>query len=123
MTLHPGDSCVNNWMLKAMAKDSGFLKHKRITNHSVRKFLAGLMYTSLDWWWWMNLADNSSFFKQFIQTTPAEPRCVIRHLPGLTGAPTGNLREGPETTGNDRRGTGNNRDGIVAPPKPMQIPA
>jgi len=26
-------------MLKAMAKDSGFLKHKRITNHSVRKFL------------------------------------------------------------------------------------
>ncbi|KAH3788183.1 hypothetical protein DPMN_166316 [Dreissena polymorpha] len=28
MTLHPGDSCVNNWMLKAMAKDSGFLKHK-----------------------------------------------------------------------------------------------
>ncbi|KAH3814819.1 hypothetical protein DPMN_143332 [Dreissena polymorpha] len=39
MTLHPGDSCVNNWMLKAMAKDSGFLKHKRITNHSVRKFL------------------------------------------------------------------------------------
>ncbi|KAH3840561.1 hypothetical protein DPMN_114011 [Dreissena polymorpha] len=39
MTLHPGDSCVNNWMLKAMAKDAGFLKHKRITNHSVRKFL------------------------------------------------------------------------------------
>ncbi|KAH3785485.1 hypothetical protein DPMN_163576 [Dreissena polymorpha] len=26
-------------MLKAMAKDSGFLKHKRITNPSVRKFL------------------------------------------------------------------------------------
>ena len=26
-------------MLKAMAKDAGFLKHKRITNHSVRKFL------------------------------------------------------------------------------------
>ncbi|KAH3775758.1 hypothetical protein DPMN_163908 [Dreissena polymorpha] len=26
-------------MLKAMAKDDGFLKHKRITNHSVRKFL------------------------------------------------------------------------------------
>ncbi|KAH3894893.1 hypothetical protein DPMN_019053 [Dreissena polymorpha] len=39
MTLHPGDSCVNNWMLKAMAKDAGFLKHKRITNHSVHKFL------------------------------------------------------------------------------------
>ncbi|KAH3723492.1 hypothetical protein DPMN_049280 [Dreissena polymorpha] len=42
MTLHPGDSCVNNWMLKAMAKDAGFLKHKslkRIMNHSVRKFL------------------------------------------------------------------------------------
>ncbi|KAH3823876.1 hypothetical protein DPMN_125700 [Dreissena polymorpha] len=39
MTLYPGDSCVNNWMLKAMAKDAGFLKHKRITNHSVRKFL------------------------------------------------------------------------------------
>ncbi|KAH3829939.1 hypothetical protein DPMN_103170 [Dreissena polymorpha] len=43
MTLHPGDSCVNNWMLKAMAKDSGFLKHKRITNHSVRKFLGTKM--------------------------------------------------------------------------------
>ncbi|KAH3783037.1 hypothetical protein DPMN_160964 [Dreissena polymorpha] len=26
-------------MLKAMAKDAGFLKHKRITNHSVRKLL------------------------------------------------------------------------------------
>ncbi|KAH3844839.1 hypothetical protein DPMN_087103 [Dreissena polymorpha] len=26
-------------ILKAMAKDAGFLKHKRITNHSVRKFL------------------------------------------------------------------------------------
>ncbi|KAH3771853.1 hypothetical protein DPMN_173182 [Dreissena polymorpha] len=26
-------------MLKAMAKDAGFLKHKRLTNHSVRKFL------------------------------------------------------------------------------------
>ncbi|KAH3810289.1 hypothetical protein DPMN_138679 [Dreissena polymorpha] len=26
-------------MLKAMAKDAGFPKHKRITNHSVRKFL------------------------------------------------------------------------------------
>ncbi|KAH3809401.1 hypothetical protein DPMN_137767 [Dreissena polymorpha] len=26
-------------MLKAMAKDAGFLKHKRITNHSVHKFL------------------------------------------------------------------------------------
>ncbi|KAH3868207.1 hypothetical protein DPMN_031347 [Dreissena polymorpha] len=26
-------------MLKAMAKDVGFPKHKRITNHSVRKFL------------------------------------------------------------------------------------
>ncbi|KAH3742143.1 hypothetical protein DPMN_048878 [Dreissena polymorpha] len=26
-------------MLKAMAKDYGFLKHKTITSHSVRKFL------------------------------------------------------------------------------------
>ncbi|KAH3869397.1 hypothetical protein DPMN_032561 [Dreissena polymorpha] len=26
-------------MLEAMAKDAGFLKHKRITKHSVRKFL------------------------------------------------------------------------------------
>ncbi|KAH3788572.1 hypothetical protein DPMN_166717 [Dreissena polymorpha] len=26
-------------MLKAMAKDAGFPEHKRITNHSVRKFL------------------------------------------------------------------------------------
>ncbi|KAH3876799.1 hypothetical protein DPMN_000649 [Dreissena polymorpha] len=26
-------------MLMAMAKDAGFLKHKRITNHSVRKLL------------------------------------------------------------------------------------
>ncbi|KAH3753742.1 hypothetical protein DPMN_188391 [Dreissena polymorpha] len=26
-------------MLKAMAKDASFLKHKRITNHSVRKLL------------------------------------------------------------------------------------
>ncbi|KAH3823768.1 hypothetical protein DPMN_125590 [Dreissena polymorpha] len=45
MTLHPSGFCqlldVNKLgqMLKAMAKDAGFLKHKRITNHSVRKFL------------------------------------------------------------------------------------
>ncbi|KAH3801382.1 hypothetical protein DPMN_155031 [Dreissena polymorpha] len=65
---------------------------------------------------------------------PAEPRCVIRDLPRLTGAPPGTTgmnrgkpvlhresikmfntsginRESPGRTGNDRRGTGNNRDG------------
>ncbi|KAH3705460.1 hypothetical protein DPMN_080534 [Dreissena polymorpha] len=30
------------------------------------------------------------------------------------------LRESPGRTGNDRRGTGNNRDGTVAPPGPIQ---
>ncbi|KAH3713706.1 hypothetical protein DPMN_073503 [Dreissena polymorpha] len=32
-------------------------------------------------------------------------------------------RESPGRTGNDRRGTGNNRDGTVAPPVPIQTPA
>ncbi|KAH3811483.1 hypothetical protein DPMN_139893 [Dreissena polymorpha] len=40
MTLHPSGSCVNNWMLKAMAKEAVFPEHKRITNHTVRKFLS-----------------------------------------------------------------------------------
>ncbi|KAH3818235.1 hypothetical protein DPMN_119836 [Dreissena polymorpha] len=47
MTLHPSQWFLRQQlgvnklgqMLKAMAKDAGFLKHKRITNHSVRKFL------------------------------------------------------------------------------------
>ncbi|KAH3831499.1 hypothetical protein DPMN_104767 [Dreissena polymorpha] len=32
-------------------------------------------------------------------------------------------RESPGRTGNDRRGTGDKRNGIVAPPGPMQTPA
>ncbi|KAH3752156.1 hypothetical protein DPMN_186768 [Dreissena polymorpha] len=38
-TAEPGLLFPTHLMLKAMAKDAGFLKHKRITNHSVRKFL------------------------------------------------------------------------------------
>ncbi|KAH3858726.1 hypothetical protein DPMN_101353 [Dreissena polymorpha] len=33
---------------------------------------------------------------------------------------SGMNRESPGRAGNDRRGTGNNRDGIVAPPRPIQ---
>ncbi|KAH3787521.1 hypothetical protein DPMN_165645 [Dreissena polymorpha] len=32
-------------------------------------------------------------------------------------------RESPGWTGNDRRGAGNNRDGTVAQPGPIQTPA
>ncbi|KAH3833896.1 hypothetical protein DPMN_107212 [Dreissena polymorpha] len=36
---------------------------------------------------------------------------------------SGMNRESPRRTGNDRRGTGNNRDGTVAPPVPIQTQA
>ncbi|KAH3881525.1 hypothetical protein DPMN_005451 [Dreissena polymorpha] len=74
---------------------------------------------------------------------PAEPQCVIRHLPGpYRDEPvlhrdepglhresikmfntSGMKRESPGRTGNDRRGNGNNRDGTLAPPGPKHTPA
>ncbi|KAH3825180.1 hypothetical protein DPMN_127053 [Dreissena polymorpha] len=68
--------------------------------------------------------------------TPTEPRCVTgifrdgqglyRDEPGLQRESikmlntSGMNRESPARTGKDRRGNGNKRDGIVAPPRPMQ---
>ncbi|KAH3844461.1 hypothetical protein DPMN_086719 [Dreissena polymorpha] len=80
MTLHPGDSCVNNWLLKAMAKDAGFLKHKRITNHSVRKFLVQkLRNANIPPTETMAITGHKNFFEKLRQTLGiGDPGLTVR---------------------------------------------